>query len=76
MSEINTERLERLEEEWIVKSEDYDWLLQQARLVDEYAEVIDSQNKSLMKFQNENTKLREALQKTCDSLGADIDDYL
>lgn len=76
MSEVDRERLERLEEEWEVKSNDYDWLLQQARLVVEYAEVIKSQNKSLIKFQNENIQLREALQKTCDALGADIDDYL
>ncbi|EOV9525607.1 TPA: helix-turn-helix domain-containing protein [Bacillus cytotoxicus] len=28
------------------------------------------------KLQNENQKLREALERACNSLGADIDDYL
>ncbi|MGE6615764.1 helix-turn-helix domain-containing protein [Bacillus mycoides] len=28
------------------------------------------------KLQNENNKLREALQRACNSLGADIEDYL
>lgn len=70
------ERLIRLEEEWEVKSDDYYWLLRQAGLANEYTKIIDSQNKSLVELKNENTRLREALKKACNSLGADIDDYL
>jgi len=60
MTETNAERLERLENEWRIKSANYDWMLEQARLADDYLAIVDSQRDSITRLTSENGRLREA----------------
>lgn len=74
--EQDKERLERLDKEWEIKYNDYNFLLDQAHQLAEVLELVDSLNKSALVLMEENKHLRKSLQSACDSLGADIEDYL